>query len=140
MFLGLCRAVTTRIPDPVRPDYLSVFRTQSVAVSLLVVVIRAFLEGGGAVATRILDSGRNTFPFPGTVRLPESVSVTFVRHLLDGDRGSRVHVFGNALSRNLEEFAGYYEEILTNTRRKEISNLFDCPGGNRPIWSDSWKA
>jgi len=63
-----------------------------------------FLEGGGTVATRIPDSGRDTFPFPGTVG---SVSVAFARHLLDGDRGSRVSVFGNDRSRTLGEFAGY---------------------------------
>jgi len=141
-FLGLSRTVSTRILDLVGPDYLSVFRTESLGVSLLVVVIRAFLGFGGAVATRIPDpdSGRDTFSFPGTVRLQESVSVTFARHLLDSEGGSRVSVFGNDRSRTLEEFTGYYEENFTNTRRKVISNLFYCPsqsmvslGWNTPV-------
>ena len=93
MFLAGGGTVATRIPDPVRPDGSGMLRTQSLAVSLLVGVVRAFLEGGGTVTTWIPDSGRNTFPFPGTVRLPESVSAC-VRHLLDSEGGSRVSVFG----------------------------------------------
>jgi len=110
VFLGFGGAVATRILDLVRPDHFGVFRTESVAVSLLVVVIRLFLGFDGTVATRIPDSGRNTFSFPGTVRLPESVSVPFARHLLDSEGGSRVSVFGNDRSRNLGEFAGYHTQ------------------------------
>ena len=83
-------------------------RTESVAVSLLVVVIRLFLEDGGAVATRIPDSERDTFSFPGTVRLPESVSVAFVRHPLEtvGSVPGSVVVWVNSGFRNPGEFAG----------------------------------
>ena len=82
-------------------------RTQSVAVSLLARLCRAFLEGGGTVATRIPDpdSGRNTFSFPGTVRLPESVSVAFARHPLEtgGSVPGSVVVWVNSGFRNRGE-------------------------------------
>jgi len=89
LFLEGGGTVATPILDLVRPRSVGMLRTESVGVVLLVRVTGSFLGVGRTVATRIPgpDSGWNTFSFPGTVRLPESVSVTFVRHLLESEGG-----------------------------------------------------